>query len=79
MRVYYRPRNSRVGVCTIDELLDAEQDLRCAWDDLTTAVVRQLEGWDDPETRLTDAHQRMRLATGTANAALEQARAKAGM
>jgi hypothetical protein len=62
----------------IDELLDAEQELGDAWDALTTAVVRQLEGWD-PESRVTDARQRVRLATGAANAALDQAVARAGM
>jgi hypothetical protein len=60
----------------IDELLDSEQELRAAWDDLTTAVVRQIEGWDDPSSRLTDARQRTRLATGAANAALDQALSK---
>jgi hypothetical protein len=63
----------------IDELLGAEQALGDAWDALTTAVVRQLEGWDDPESRVTDARQRVRLATGAANAMLDQALAKAGM
>jgi hypothetical protein len=62
----------------IDELLDAERKFRDAWNDLITAVVRQLEGWDDPWSRVTDAQQGMRLTTGAVNAALEQAVAKAG-
>jgi hypothetical protein len=62
---------------TIAALLDAEDDLGDAWADLTTAVVRNLEGWDDPQSRVTDARWRLRLATGTANAALEQALSEA--
>jgi len=63
----------------IDDLLDAEQELRKAWDQATTWVCRRLEGWDDPESMSVEAVERMRDATGAANAALEQARAKAGM
>jgi hypothetical protein len=40
--------------------------------------VQYLEGWDDPKSRVIGARERMRLATGAANAALEQALAKAG-
>jgi hypothetical protein len=63
---------------TIDELLDAEQGLRRAWDVVTTAAVRRLEGWDDPESRLSEAFQQLRMATGAANAALDHAVAKGG-
>lgn len=62
----------------IDELRDAEDWLVSAWDNLTTAVSRDLEGWDDPPSRVTEALARLRLATGVANAALDQALAKAG-
>jgi hypothetical protein len=63
---------------TIEELLDAEEYLREAWDDVTTAVVRQLEGWDDDPRRVSNARDKLRLATGVANAALDQALMKAG-
>ena len=61
----------------IDVLLGAEDDLARAREELTTAVVRRLEGWEDPEARVTEARQRVRLATGAVNAALDQALAKA--
>lgn len=63
----------------ITEMCDAEDQMAMAWCDVTTAVARQLEGWDDPESRVTDALARMRLATGAANAALDQALTKAGL
>lgn len=46
---------------------------------MTTAVARRLEGWDDLEARVAGAVDRMRLATGAANAALDQALAFVGL
>lgn len=63
----------------IDALLDAEERLAAARDELTTAVVRSLEGWDDPPSRVQEARLRARLASGAAAAALDQALAKAGL
>jgi hypothetical protein len=57
----------------IEELHDAKEGLVAAWDDVTTDVARQLEGWDDPASRVDEARRRVRLATGAANAALDQA------
>ena len=57
----------------VDELYDAADELAHAWDELTQAVIRRLEGWEDPQRRVTDAHRRVRVVTGAANAALEQA------
>jgi hypothetical protein len=50
---------------TIEELLDAEDELRAAWDELTTWVSRRLEGWDDPPSRVDEARLRVRLAIRT--------------
>jgi hypothetical protein len=63
----------------IDELHDAADQLDEAWHSLAVAVGRDLEGWDDPASRVTDARQRVRLVTGAANAALDRALAKAGL
>ena len=63
----------------IDELHAAVDELCCAWDALAINVGRQLEGWDDPASNVTDAQQRVRLATGGVNAALEQGLMKAGL
>ncbi len=62
----------------IGELHEAAGELADAWDALVIGVSRNLEGWDDPERRVADARRRVRLATGVANAALDQALAKAG-
>jgi len=62
----------------IGALLDAEEMLSRARDEFTTAVVRQLQGCDDPAERVEEARLRVRLATGAANAALDQALAKGG-
>jgi hypothetical protein len=63
----------------IDELHDAVDQLDEAWHALAVAVGRDLEGHDDPASRITDARRRVRLVTGAANAALDRALAKAGL
>jgi hypothetical protein len=63
----------------IDELHDAVDQLDDAWNALAIAVGRELEGHEDPASRVGDARRRVRLASGVANAALDQALAKAGL
>jgi hypothetical protein len=63
----------------IGELHDATDELTAAWDGLTVAVARRLEGiWDDAPSRVADARRRVELATGAANAALSRALAEGG-
>lgn len=71
--------NAITRMQAIDELLDAEQELREAWDEATTWVCRHLEGWDDPESKSIDAVKRLHDATRSANTALKEALSRAGL
>jgi hypothetical protein len=63
----------------IGELHDATDELTAAWNALAVSVARRLEGiWDDPESRIADARERVRDATGRAIAVLDQALAEGG-
>jgi hypothetical protein len=64
----------------IGELHDATDELTAAWDGLTVAVARRLEGcWNDNPARVEDARERVRDANARANAALDRALAEGRM
>lgn len=57
----------------IEAMASAKETLFDAWDELETAVARQLEGWDDAEDRISAARLEVRTATAAAARQMDRA------